>query len=1108
MRSGSAFLSISTTARPDLEPRGGHPVVRLTARVPRAVRYTLGVILSCVSIAAPAVAQADADQGSPARIWLDRGKMYVTAGKYDSARTCFTRAAVECRAGDEEELIAALTGTATAFVYTGRMDSAESVLRRVVARGAATLRKPGLVLAESYAMMAYIDSYFDRADSALRWNAKSADIRRSILGASHPLLSSNCYNAGMAHAKKGMFAEAVEDFHSALRLIPPGEGSAAQRAQVHSLLGGALRECRQYNEALAHIDTAMTLLRLAGKGSSYDMVMVSTYAAYAHTANGDLTRAIALFDSALTLSRAVCPDNHVLLTAIRASQAQAFLALGDLDRTLEVCGDALVRTKSLGAQNSSGKATIHEYMARAHIERGDTADALLHAREALTLLIPVFGEMHPDVAAAYDVLADIEARTGRNSEAFDHLRDAIRLRRELFSGSGAGILIPSFIDMAHVQTSLGDLLGAEETINGLFATSAAVLAGDPLLSARALSGLGDVRLAQQDPAAAVAVYDSSLQLLLRSVNEGSGPERRELADLAGGKVFLDVLHQKGHALRLLSPPRDPGTALKQAAVETYEAYCLALLSLRSRYVSEASKLRLADGLKEACAGGMQFALELYALTKEQRFLTTACSFADLEKAGMLQEGIRRAKVMRFAGVPEALVDADRTLKVRLTALELDYAALRETPGTAPATLQNLRWNILSLRDESRATSEQLRQLSPAYARLMECDRMPDIGAIQASLDDSTLVLEYFLGRDRATLFMISRNGLASADLGPCQKIEEAAGSFIRALRTLDYDGFAAASRRAYGLLIAPAEKRVARYTRLAIVPEGILSLVPFEALLTGPATTRNGRAAFSRAPFLVRTHEIVVSPSARLLSEPSGNAPHKDPRTWTFAGFAPVFSDSVVAGAMLASNATQPRADEFRAVSVNGRNFRALPFSDREVTGIAGTFLLHGSAARTFVNADASEATFKSIASACTHLHIATHGIMSTEDPSRSSLLFTPSGSPGDDGIFHAAEAYDLDLHADLVVLSSCESGVGKIVDGEGVFALMRGFLHSGARDVMYSLWQIMDRHTSELMQAFYREAVAGVPLPRALQRAKLKMLADERTSFPFSWAGFILVGR
>jgi CHAT domain-containing protein len=132
------------------------------------------------------------------------------------------------------------------------------------------------------------------------------------------------------------------------------------------------------------------------------------------------------------------------------------------------------------------------------------------------------------------------------------------------------------------------------------------------------------------------------------------------------------------------------------------------------------------------------------------------------------------------------------------------------------------------------------------------------------------------------------------------------------------------------------------------------------------------------------------------------------------------------------------------------------------------------------------------------------------KDPGRSALLFAqPSDTTaGEDGVLYAAEAYNLQLNAELVVLSSCESGIGRFVNGEGVYALMRGFLYSGARNIMYSLWQVMDKHTSELMQTFYDGALNGWRFARSLQQAKIRMISNERTAFPFCWAGFVLVGR
>ena len=106
-----------------------------------------------------------------------------------------------------------------------------------------------------------------------------------------------------------------------------------------------------------------------------------------------------------------------------------------------------------------------------------------------------------------------------------------------------------------------------------------------------------------------------------------------------------------------------------------------------------------------------------------------------------------------------------------------------------------------------------------------------------------------------------------------------------------------------------------------------------------------------------------------------------------------------------------------------------------------------------------------------------------------------------------ANETFDLDLNADLVVLSCCESGIGKFVKGEGMMAMTRGFFYSGARNVLFSLWKVYDRQTSDLMLNFYQNVLRGKTYSSALRRSKLRMIADRLTAFPSKWSGFILVG-
>jgi CHAT domain-containing protein len=232
----------------------------------------------------------------------------------------------------------------------------------------------------------------------------------------------------------------------------------------------------------------------------------------------------------------------------------------------------------------------------------------------------------------------------------------------------------------------------------------------------------------------------------------------------------------------------------------------------------------------------------------------------------------------------------------------------------------------------------------------------------------------------------------------------------------------------------------------------------------------------------------------------------------SFLGFAPVFGGEKPADEMLASRYLAQRGDStvLRSATVRGKYFEELPNSEKEVSDIYRCFSEKGLFSQEFLRQDATEEAFKANAGRYSVVHIATHGLVDEADPRMSALVFTPNDTTlsQEDGILYADEVQDLKLNADLVVLSSCESGVGKMVRGEGLMALTRGFFYAGARNVVFSLWRVIDRQTSDLMSLFYKEVLAGRSYSYALRAAKLKMIATPGSAYPLNWAGFVLVGR
>lgn len=194
---------------------------------------------------------------------------------------------------------------------------------------------------------------------------------------------------------------------------------------------------------------------------------------------------------------------------------------------------------------------------------------------------------------------------------------------------------------------------------------------------------------------------------------------------------------------------------------------------------------------------------------------------------------------------------------------------------------------------------------------------------------------------------------------------------------------------------------------------------------------------------------------------------------------------------------------------MDGEHFNELHYSAGEVKSIAGMFESKGAPGRGFFHDDASEDNFKSNAGKYRYIHIATHGLLNEEHPELSGLIFSqPKDSIfAEDGILYSAECYNLELSADLVVLSSCESGVGQLLKGEGLMALARGFLYSGARNIVHSLWKIDDKNTSVLMIELYKNILAGKNQAEALRLAKLKLIQNQATAFPTTWSCFILIG-
>jgi CHAT domain-containing protein len=280
--------------------------------------------------------------------------------------------------------------------------------------------------------------------------------------------------------------------------------------------------------------------------------------------------------------------------------------------------------------------------------------------------------------------------------------------------------------------------------------------------------------------------------------------------------------------------------------------------------------------------------------------------------------------------------------------------------------------------------------------------------------------------------------------------------------------------------------------RLIVVPDGKLHLLPFDGLKS------------AEGKYVLESHVVTYAPSATVFH--LLRAPRNSDRTrLNFLGVGGV----IYSKAEFVATKGGPSSNKAQAADLFGIDpvaFSNLPGSKQEVTSIVG--IVPGPS-KLLLDTNATEADLKSIPLADYRvIHLAVHGVASPQYPDRAALVLGSSITSGEDGLLQAREIRDLDLHADLVVLSACETGAGKLLGEEGIASLERSFLIAGAKSVIASLWTADDTFTIALMKRLYQHLVAGADKSTALQQAKIDLLKEfGDQALPVYWAGFTLVG-
>ncbi|MEK7830113.1 MAG: CHAT domain-containing protein, partial [Acidobacteriota bacterium] len=487
-------------------------------------------------------------------------------------------------------------------------------------------------------------------------------------------------------------------------------------------------------------------------------------------------------------------------------------------------------------------------------------------------------------------------------------------------------------------------------------------------------------------------------------------------------------------------------------------------------------------------------------------------------------------------------------------------AFRLTQRNTPQQTDALKKELSQLESDYRDVQTAIRKNNPHYAAITQPEPI-GLKEIQGQLlDRNSLLLEYSLGEERSYLWAVTQDSITSYELPKRELIQKAAQRVTELLtargtrqrnetppqrtqRIAEADAaLPEAAKQLSDMILAPAADRLAN-RRLLVVPDGALQYVPF-AMLPDPVSAKERKFANPQSAIrnsqsevpLVVNHELVTLPSASTLAVMRKELAGRELAPKMLAVFAdPVFAgdderrkSKTAQSTSKPGNKLEPKVEapdkvatgrnivheEAKAVSTGGIGgskmlIPRLPFTRQEADRILAITPNSANLKAFDFKANRTLATGTELGQ-YRYLHFATHGVLDAERANLSALVLSLVDEQGQsqDCFLRVHEIYNLNLPAELVVLSACQTGLGKEYKGEGLVGLTRGFMYAGAARVVVSLWNVNDRATSELMPRFYQKMLKEGQSPAAaLRSAQVEMWRQKQWAAPYYWAAFVLQG-
>lgn len=568
-------------------------------------------------------------------------------------------------------------------------------------------------------------------------------------------------------------------------------------------------------------------------------------------------------------------------------------------------------------------------------------------------------------------------------------------------------------------------------------------------------------------------YQKAIYANLRDQEYESVRDLPKLEKYFNPEYLLRALQAKAIALEELHYNKTLKPKDINAALDTY-ILCDSLVSrLKQIRLSEEDKIKMSALSNEIYEDGIRISIDISNRSINKKYYhNLAYQFFERSKASTLHEAINDTEAKNFAGIPADVLKKETSLIEEIVVLENKLIE----KGNDAETEEVLSTQLFEKNTEYRNFITSLEQNYPSYFELKYKTNLATSDQIQKELSDQEAIISYFISvegenNENMNLFIMSlgKKKLSFYQVPLPENFFNLIKGFRNAIKFKSAAATAKIGKELFGLLF-PSEL-YERYNFFTVIPDGALGTIPFEALQD------------NNNLYVIETKNINYDFSANLYL---GNLKQKKSEQKNILAVAPV------------------SFDKYSSVKLS-----QLPGTIREVEQLRKVSERNNITTSLWTNRQASETEFKSASlGEYDIIHFATHGEVNESQPNLSRIFLSPDAN-NNDGFLYSSEIYNLNLNADLVTLSACETGLGKVAKGEGIIGLSRSLKYAGSKNLIVSLWKVADQSTSDLMISFYEKQQAEqLTYARALRDAKLSLLYSSEYTEPYYWAPFILIGK